>query len=78
MSYKRYWVALAIVIIGFFAVLWSRRNQVGKLTLPMCQTLTDSFTGNSRCSPIARECGSPLAGRRIGTVWGSRRIVAPD
>ena len=80
MSYKRYWVALAIVIIGSFAVL----GGVGRKMISEAPPLPDVyntdgqllFTGSSITD--GQGVWQSIGGQEIGTVWGHGAYVAPD
>ena len=80
MSYKRYWVALAIVIIGSFAVL----GGVGRKMISEAPPIPDVyntdgqllFTGNSITD--GQGVWQSIGGQEIGTVWGHGAYVAPD
>ena len=80
MSYKRYWVALAIVIIGSFAVLGGvgqKDDQPGSAH-SRC-VYTDGqllFTGRSITD--GQGVWQSIGGQEIGTVWGHGAYVAPD
>ena len=80
MSYKRYWIALAIVMIASFAVL----GGVGRKMISQAPPLpnvraadgTLLFTG----ATITKGQGvwQSIGGQEIGTVWGHGAYVAPD
>ena len=80
MSYKRYWVALAIVIIGSFAVL----GGVGRKMISEAPPIPDVyntdgqllFTGSSITD--GQGVWQSIGGQEIGTVWGHGAYVAPD
>ena len=80
MSYKRYWVALAIVIIGSFAVL----GGVGRKMISEAPPLPDVYSANGQLlftgSTITDGQGvwQSIGGQEIGTVWGHGAYVAPD
>ncbi len=80
MSYKRYWLALAIVIIGSFAVLGS----VGRKMISEAPPLPDVYTTDGQLlftgSSITDGQGAwqSIGGQEIGTVWGHGAYVAPD
>jgi len=80
MSYKRYWIALAIVIIGSFAVL----GGVGRQMISQAPPLADVYTTNGQLlftgSSITDGQGvwQSIGGQEIGTVWGHGAYVAPD
>ena len=80
MSYKRYWVALAIVIIGSFAVL----GGVGRKMISEAPPIPDVYSANGQLlftgSSITDGQGvwQSIGGQEIGTVWGHGAYVAPD
>jgi len=80
MSYKRYWWALAIVIVGSFIVLGGEGRKMisGAPPLPDVYT-TDGqllFTGSSITD--GQGVWQSIGGQEIGTVWGHGAYVAPD
>src|ERR1035438_4664818 len=80
MSYKRYWVALAIVIIGSFAVL----GGVGRGMISEAPPIPDVYNTDGQLlftgSSITDRQGvwQSIGGQEIGTVWGHGAYVAPD
>ena len=80
MSYRRYWVAFAIVIIGSFAVLGS----VGRKMISQAPPLPDVFAADGQLmftgSSITDGQGvwQSIGGQEIGTLWGHGAYVAPD
>ena len=80
MFYKRYWVALAIVIIGSFAVL----GGVGRKMISEAPPLPDVYTTDGQLlftgSSITDGQGvwQSIGGQEIGTVWGHGAYVAHD
>jgi len=80
MSYKRYWVALAIVIIGSFAVL----GGVGRKMISEAPPIPDVYSADGQLlftgSSITDGQGvwQSIGGQEIGTVWGHGAYVAPD
>src|SRR6185437_12107576 len=80
MSYKRYWVALAIVIIGSFAVL----GGVGRKMISEAPPIPDVYNSDGQLlftgSSITDGQGiwQSIGGQEIGTVWGHGAYVAPD
>jgi nitric oxide reductase subunit B len=80
MSYKRYWVALAIVLVGSFAVLGS----VGRKMISQAPPLPDVYTADGQLlftgSQITdgQNVWQSIGGQEIGTVWGHGAYVAPD
>jgi nitric oxide reductase subunit B len=80
MSYKRYWLALAAVIIGSFAVL----GGVGRKMISQAPPIPDVysvdgqllFTGSSITD--GQGVWQSIGGQEIGTVWGHGAYVAPD
>ena len=77
MSYKRYWVALAIVILGSFAVLGS----VGRKMISEAPPIPDVYTTDGQLlftgSSITDGQGvwQSIGGQEIGTVWGHGAYV---
>jgi nitric oxide reductase subunit B len=80
MNYKRYWLALAIVIIGSFAVLGSVGRKMISGAPPIADVYsTDGqllFTGSSITD--GQGVWQSMGGQEIGTVWGHGAYVAPD
>ena len=80
MSYKRYWWALAVVIIASFAVL----GTVGRKMISQAPPLPDVYTADGQLlftgSSITDGQGvwQSIGGQEIGTVWGHGAYVAPD
>ncbi len=80
MSYKRYWVALVIVLVGSFAVLGS----VGRKMISQAPPLPDVYTAGGQLlftgSQITdgQNVWQSIGGQEIGTVWGHGAYVAPD
>ncbi|MES2222594.1 MAG: nitric-oxide reductase large subunit [Acidobacteriota bacterium] len=80
MSYRRYWVALAIVIIASFAVL----GGVGRKMISQAPPLPDVYTADGQLlftgATITNGQGvwQSIGGQEIGTVWGHGAYVAPD
>ncbi len=80
MSYKRYWLALAVVIIGSFTVL----GVVGRKMISQAPPLPDVYTTDGQLlfsgASITDGQGvwQSIGGQEIGTVWGHGAYVAPD
>jgi nitric oxide reductase subunit B len=80
MSYKRYWLALAVVILGSFAVL----GTVGRRMISQAPPLPDVYTTDGQLlftgTSITDGQGvwQSIGGQEIGTVWGHGAYVAPD
>lgn len=80
MSYKRYWVALAIVIASSFAVL----GGVGRKMISQAPPRADVYTADGRLlfsgSDIVDGQGvwQSIGGMEVGTIWGHGAYVAPD
>jgi len=80
MSYKRYWVALAIVIIASFAVL----GGVGRKMISEAPPIPDVYSTNGQLLFTGRSITEgqgvwqSIGGQEIGTVWGHGAYVAPD
>ena len=66
MNYKRYWLALAVVILGSFAVLGTvGRKMISQAPpIPDVYSATDNFSLPVPQSRMDRVCGSRLAARR--------------
>ena len=80
MSYKRYWIALAIVIFGSFAVL----GIVGRKMISQAPPIPDVYSADGQLlftgASITDGQGvwQSIGGQEIGTVWGHGAYVAPD
>ena len=80
MSYKRYWLALAVVILGSFAVL----GTVGRKMISQAPPIPDVYSPDGQLlftgSQITDGQGvwQSIGGQEIGTVWGHGAYVAPD
>jgi nitric oxide reductase subunit B len=80
MSYKRYWLALAAVMIASFAVL----GGVGRKMISEAPPIPDVYTADGQLlftgSSITDGQGvwQSIGGQEIGTVWGHGAYVAPD
>ena len=80
MSYKRYWIAFAIVLVASFAVL----GGVGRKMISGAPPLADVYTADGQLlftgSTITDGQGvwQSIGGQEIGTVWGHGAYVAPD
>ena len=80
MSYKRYWVALFIVIVASFAVLGGEGRKMISQAPPLPDVYTTNgqllFTGSSITD--GQGVWQSIGGQEIGTVWGHGAYVAPD
>jgi nitric oxide reductase subunit B len=80
MSYKRYWMALAIVIVVSFVIL----GGVGRKMISEAPPLPDVYTTDGQLlftgSSITDGQGvwQSIGGQEIGTVWGHGAYIAPD
>jgi nitric oxide reductase subunit B len=80
MSYKRYWLALAVVILGSFAVL----GTVGRKMISQAPPIPDVYSPDGQLlftgAQITDGQGvwQSIGGQEIGTVWGHGAYVAPD
>jgi nitric oxide reductase subunit B len=80
MSYRRYWLVLAVVIIGSFAVL----GGVGRRMISEAPPVADVYSTNAQLlftgASISEGQGvwQSIGGQEIGTVWGHGAYVAPD
>ena len=72
MSYKRYWMALAVVIIASFAVL----GGVGRKMISQAPPIPDVYTTNGQLLFTGKSITDgqgvwqSIGGQEIGTVWG--------
>ena len=80
MSYKRYWMALAIVMIGSFAVLGIvGRNMISEAPpLPSVYTASGQLLFTGSAITEGQGVWQSIGGQEIGTVWGHGAYVAPD
>ncbi len=80
MSYKRYWVALAIVVVVSFTVLGAVGRRMISHEPPLPNVYTSDgqllFTGSSITD--GQGVWQSIGGQEIGTVWGHGAYVAPD
>src|SRR4051812_48680362 len=80
MNYKRYWVALAIVILGSFAVL----GTVGHKMISQAPPIPDVYSADGQLlftgSAITDGQGvwQSIGGQEVGSIWGHGAYVAPD
>ena len=80
MSYKRYWIALAIVMIGSFAVLgWMGHKMISEAPpLPNVRTTSGTLLFTGADITDGQGVWQSIGGQEIGTVWGHGAYVAPD
>lgn len=81
MKYKKYWIALAVVIIGSFAVLGGVGYHAISNASPIPQTVvtTDGrvlFDGNTIQN--GQNVWQSIGGQEVGSIWGHGSYVAPD
>ena len=80
MSYKRYWIALVIVVVASFAVLGGEGRKMISQAPPIPDVYTTDghllFTGSSITD--GQGVWQSIGGQEIGTVWGHGAYVAPD
>jgi nitric oxide reductase subunit B len=80
MNYKRYWLALAVVILGSFTVL----GTVGRKMISQAPPIPDVYTADGQLlftgSTITDGQGvwQSIGGQEIGSIWGHGAYVAPD
>jgi len=80
MNYKRYWLALTVVILGSFAVL----GTVGRKMISQAPPIPDVYTADGHLlftgSTITDGQGvwQSIGGQEVGTIWGHGAYVAPD
>ncbi|HEX8746593.1 MAG TPA: nitric-oxide reductase large subunit [Pyrinomonadaceae bacterium] len=81
MSYKRLWIALAIVIIGSFAVLGGVGVQMISSAPPIPQqvvTTDGRLVFDHDHIQQGQGVWQSLGGQEIGSIWGHGAYVAPD
>jgi len=80
MSYKRYWIALTVVILTSFAILGGVGRKMISEAPPLPDVYTTDgqflFTGHSITD--GQGVWQSIGGQEIGTVWGHGAYVAPD
>ena len=80
MNYKRYWLALAVVILGSFAVLGTVGHKMISQAPPIPDVYSEDgkllFTGSTITD--GQGVWQSIGGQEIGTVWGHGAYVAPD
>lgn len=80
MNYRRYWVALAVVILGSFAVL----GVMGHRMISQAPPIPDVYSADGQLiftGPTITDgqgVWQSIGGQEIGTVWGHGAYVAPD
>src|SRR3569833_1579496 len=80
MNYKRYWLALAVVILGSFAVLGTGGHKMISQAPPIPDVYTADgqilFTGSTITD--GQGVWQSIGGQEIGSIWGHGAYVAPD
>ena len=81
MSYKRHWIALAVVIIGSFAVLGFYGLELYRSAPPVPARIVTTegrvvITGDQIRD--GQNVWQSMGGHEIGSVWGHGAYVAPD
>ncbi len=80
MSYRRYWIAFAIVIVASFAILGGVGRKMISQALPIPDVYTTDgqllFTGSTITD--GQGVWQSIGGQEIGTVWGHGAYIAPD
>ena len=81
MSYKKLWIALALVLIVSFAVLGGVGLKVLRSAPPIpSQVVTTDghvlFEGTT--IPDGQGAWQSIGGQEVGTIWGHGSYVAPD
>lgn len=81
MKYRKYWIALAVVILGSFAVLGGAGYRAISQASPIPQTVatTDGrvlFDGNTIQN--GQNVWQSIGGQEVGSIWGHGSYVAPD
>ncbi|HEY0564023.1 MAG TPA: cbb3-type cytochrome c oxidase subunit I, partial [Terriglobales bacterium] len=80
MNYRRLWIALAIVIVGSFAVL----GGVGRNMISQAPPIATFYTSDGHLLFTAEDIRDgqnvwqSIGGQEVGTVWGHGAYVAPD
>ena len=78
---RRWWVALAVVVLGSFAVLGFMGIKINQDKPPIPATVVDNsgktvMTGDDIIN--GQQIWQSLGGQEIGSVWGHGAYVAPD
>ena len=81
MSYKKLWIALALVLTISFAVLGGVGVKILRSAPPIpAQVVTSDgrvlFTG--RTIQDGQNAWQSIGGQEVGTIWGHGSYVAPD
>jgi nitric oxide reductase subunit B len=81
MSYKRLWIALALVLVISFAVLGGVGVKLINSAPPIpAQVVTTNgqtlFTGEDILD--GQNVWQSIGGQEVGTIWGHGSYVAPD
>jgi nitric oxide reductase subunit B len=80
-SYRRLWVAFALVIVLSFAVLGGFGFRIAALAPPIPETVRsadDKVLFDGAAIREGQNVWQSLGGQEIGTVWGHGAYVAPD
>ena len=80
-SYKRLWIAFALVVLLSFAVLGGFGFRIASMAPPIPQTVRTPdgqvlFDGDTIRE--GQNVWQSLGGQQVGTVWGHGAYVAPD
>ncbi|HYG98921.1 MAG TPA: nitric-oxide reductase large subunit [Terriglobales bacterium] len=81
MEYKRLWIALAIVLVGSFAVLGGVGYQSISNAPPIpSQVVTSNgqFLFDRETIQTGQNVWQSLGGHEVGSIWGHGAYVAPD
>jgi nitric oxide reductase subunit B len=81
MSYRRYWIALAVVMIASFAVLGSMGVKMisGAPPIPTrVRTAAGDVLFEGETVRDGQNVWQSLGGQEIGSIWGHGSYVAPD
>jgi nitric oxide reductase subunit B len=81
MSLRRHWVALAVVLVGSFAVLGGYEPRIRSMAPPIPErVVTDGgrivFDGGAILR--GQNVYQSLGGQEVGSIWGHGSYVAPD
>jgi nitric oxide reductase subunit B len=81
MKYRKYWIALAIVILGSFAVLGGVGYRAISQAPPIPQqvvTTTGQVLFDGATIQDGQNVWQSIGGQQIGSIWGHGSYVAPD
>jgi len=81
MSYRKLWIAFALVIVGSFAVLGFFGREIYRMKPPIPERVITSagtvlFTGQDILD--GQNVWQSMGGQQVGSIWGHGAYVAPD